>query len=116
MDGGEPGKSQSYQSFFMKFSPFSRQEQAQNLIDATTAAFKAGKIPQNPFAAGPPGMGKPGGVSIPPPGIPPPRPGMPMPNHQMPPMMMMRPPMMPMMGMQMAPPPGMRMMNPPPRN
>ncbi len=34
------------------------EEQAQQLIDATTAAFKAGKIAQNPFAAPPPGMGK----------------------------------------------------------
>lgn len=36
--------------------------QAQNLIDATTAAFKAGKIANNPFA----GPAK-GGVAIPPP-------------------------------------------------
>lgn len=41
------------------------EEQAQSLIDATTAAFKAGKIAQNPFA--PPGApGK--GMAIPPPG------------------------------------------------
>lgn len=38
------------------------EEQAQNLIDATTAAFKAGKIANNPFAQ----AGK-GGVAIPPP-------------------------------------------------
>lgn len=37
------------------------EEQAQHLIDATTAAFKAGKITNNPFA--PPGKG----VAIPPP-------------------------------------------------
>lgn len=43
------------------------EEQAQNLIDATTAAFKAGKIAQNPFAAPPPKIGV---------NIPPPRPGM----------------------------------------
>ncbi|CAH1099735.1 unnamed protein product [Psylliodes chrysocephalus] len=38
------------------------EEQAQHLIDATTAAFKAGKIANNPFAQ--PGKG---GVAIPPP-------------------------------------------------
>ena len=44
------------------------EEQAQSLIDATTAAFKAGKLP---------GSGMPGGVTIPPPmGMRPP-PGMP---------------------------------------
>lgn len=43
------------------------EEQAQHLIDATTAAFKAGKIAQNPFAAPPPKLGV---------NIPPPRPGM----------------------------------------
>lgn len=37
------------------------EEQAQHLIDATTAAFKAGKIATNPFAQ------KPGGAAIPPP-------------------------------------------------
>jgi U1 small nuclear ribonucleoprotein C len=31
------------------------EEQAQHLIDATTAAFKAGKIATNPFANPPPG-------------------------------------------------------------
>lgn len=89
------------------------EEQAQHLIDATTAAFKAGKIAQNPFAAPPPKVG----VAIPPPNQlgPPPRPGMmppgmpPMmmgPHGPMPPQMMgMRPP--PMMGHMMGPPPGM---------
>merc|ERR1712119_94936 len=52
------------------------EEQAQSLIDATTAAFKAGKLP----GGMPPGG--PGGVSIPPPmsmrpGMPGPPPGMP---------------------------------------
>ncbi|XP_059471188.1 U1 small nuclear ribonucleoprotein C [Neocloeon triangulifer] len=55
------------------------EEQAQHLIDATTAAFRAGKIPSNPFAAGK-------GAAIPPP------------NTQIPPPMGQRPPM---------PPPGM---------
>ncbi|CAG9806260.1 unnamed protein product [Chironomus riparius] len=32
------------------------EEQAQHLIDATTAAFKAGKIASNPFAQPPPAM------------------------------------------------------------
>lgn len=92
------------------------EEQAQHLIDATTAAFKAGKIAQNPFAAPPPKVG----VSIPPPNQlgPPPRsgmmpPGMPPmmmgPHGPMPPPMMgMRPPpMMGPMGQMMGPPPGM---------
>ena len=46
------------------------EEQAQSLIDATTAAFKAGKIQNNPFAAGKgPAAGgrEPGGAAIPPP-------------------------------------------------
>jgi len=51
------------------------EDQAQSLIDATTAAFKAGKIPQNPFGSGP--LLNKDGVAIPPPGIMPPRPGMP---------------------------------------
>lgn len=98
------------------------EEQAQSLIDATTAAFKAGKIASNPFT---PGQGRPpGGVAIPPPsvlggprmpGMPPPMPGhmggpMPLlgPPGPMPPNMMMpgmRPPMPPMGGpmMQMGP-------------
>lgn len=40
------------------------EEQAQSLIDATTAAFKAGKIASNPFA---PGQPRPQGAAIPPP-------------------------------------------------
>lgn len=92
------------------------EEQAQHLIDATTAAFKAGKIAQNPFAAPPPKVG----VAIPPPNQlgPPPRPGMMPPPGGMPPMVMgphgpmpagmmgMRPMMGPM-GQMMGPPPGM---------
>ncbi|XP_026477836.1 U1 small nuclear ribonucleoprotein C-like [Ctenocephalides felis] len=84
------------------------EEQAQHLIDATTAAYKAGKIAQNPFAA------KPGGVAIPPPNMGPPRPGMippGMPPHgpgPMPPMMMGMPPMM-----GMRPPMGMPPIGPP---
>ncbi|XP_031358052.1 U1 small nuclear ribonucleoprotein C-like isoform X4 [Photinus pyralis] len=90
------------------------EEQAQHLIDATTAAFKAGKIANNPFAT----AGK--GVAIPPPaaltmaqrppgpgapGMLPPVPPMMMgPHGPMPPMMGMRPPMMGMMPMaQIAP-------------
>ena len=69
------------------------EEQAQNLIDATTAAFKAGKLPGS---APPPGMAPHAGVAIPPPGMggPPPRPGMGPPPHGMgpPPGMMMGPP------------------------
>lgn len=94
------------------------EEQAQHLIDATTAAFKAGKIQQNPFAAPPPKVG----VAIPPPTNlgPPPRPGMMPPGMPpgAPPMMIGRPP--PMMGpiMGMRPPPIMgpmgQMMGPPP--
>lgn len=92
------------------------EEQAQSLIDATTAAFKAGKIPANPFAAG--GMRPPGGVAIPPPpsmqgprGGPPRMPGMP-PPHGMPPM---GGPPMPMMGQHCPMPPNMMMqgMRPP---
>ncbi|XP_030370910.1 U1 small nuclear ribonucleoprotein C [Scaptodrosophila lebanonensis] len=89
------------------------EEQAQHLIDATTAAFKAGKITNNPFASGPP-VNKPAGVSIPPPNLtsaPPPRPGMAIPPY-MPPMMNH-----PMMGPGMRPPPilnPMAMMGPPP--
>lgn len=89
------------------------EEQAQHLIDATTAAFKAGKIASNPFAQAPPKTG----VAIPPPNAPPPRPGQMMPG--MPPPMMGHIPMMgmrPMMGMPPPPMAGMRMMmmNPPP--
>jgi len=106
------------------------EEQAQHLIDATTAAFKAGKIAQNPFSAVPPPGGK-GGVTIPPPNLAGPPPRVPMPGMMpptglpptglppgmlgMPPPMGVRPPMgMPPMGMPplgirpgMGPPPGM---------
>ncbi|XP_058059255.1 U1 small nuclear ribonucleoprotein C [Anopheles bellator] len=97
------------------------EEQAQHLIDATTAAYKAGKIAQNPFTTGPP---KPN-INIPPPTMNmPPRPGiipgMPTgappllmgPNGPLPPPMMgMRPPpmMVPTMGM---PPMGLGMRPP----
>ncbi|XP_052889479.1 U1 small nuclear ribonucleoprotein C [Anopheles moucheti] len=97
------------------------EEQAQHLIDATTAAYKAGKIASNPFTTGPP---KPN-ISIPPPTMNmPPRPGiipgMPAgappllmgPNGPLPPPMMgMRPPpmMVPTMGM---PPMGLGMRPP----
>ena len=78
------------------------EEQAQNLIDATTAAFKAGKLPGN---AGPPGH--PGGVAIPPPGMMGGPPGM----RPPPPGMMGGPPPPGMMGGPprpgMGPPPGM---------
>lgn len=98
------------------------EEQAQHLIDATTAAFKAGKIAQNPFGSkgaaipppwdpsvmGPGGPRPPGQQPGGPPGmLPPPNmgPGGPMPpmmmgpHGPMPPMMGMRPPMMgPLMG------------------
>jgi len=99
------------------------EEQAQSLIDATTAAFKAGKLPG--------GMPGPGGVSIPPPmnmrpgmpgpppgmgppGMPPgmgPPPGIP-PHHMMgPPRPGMGPPMgPPMMRPGMGPPMGPPMM------
>lgn len=104
------------------------EEQAQHLIDATTAAFKAGKITQNPFgstkgAAIPPpwdpavigqgGARPPVPTSGAPPGmLPPPGmgPGGPMappmmmgPHGPMPPMMGMRPPMMGPMGPMMGP-------------
>lgn len=94
------------------------EDQAQQLIDATTAAFKAGKIATNPFsgnngAAIPPPVnygprpGPPGPVPQGPPMMPPPM--MMGPHGPMPPMMGMPPPMMgpmvgPMMG-QMRPPP-----------
>lgn len=95
--------------------------QAQHLIDATTAAYKAGKIQQNPFTAGPP---KPPNVAIPPPaiGIPTRPPMMHPPGMQQqpplimgsngaPPMMGMRPPMM-MMPLGYRPP---MMSGPPPQ-
>ncbi|XP_051156534.1 U1 small nuclear ribonucleoprotein C-like [Leptopilina boulardi] len=90
------------------------EEQAQQLIDATTAAFKAGKIASNPFATNkgvaippPPNLvPRPGPGVVPqqgPPMMPPPgihhhhHPGPPMMMGPMPPMMG-RPPMMPPMG------------------
>ncbi|CAH0549550.1 unnamed protein product [Brassicogethes aeneus] len=89
------------------------EEQAQHLIDATTAAFKAGRIANNPFAQ--PGKGvaipppaqlaamgqRPGGPGMMPPNMGPgPMPPMMMgPHGPMPPMMGMRPPMMGMMPM-----------------
>ncbi|XP_055708264.1 U1 small nuclear ribonucleoprotein C [Phlebotomus papatasi] len=83
------------------------EEQAQSLIDATTAAFKAGKIVQNPFAQPPPK-----GVAIPPPNTlaPPPRQGMMtgipgMPQMMMNPHMMMPPSMGMNPGMMAGPPP-----------
>uniref|UniRef100_A0A8C8YPC7 U1 small nuclear ribonucleoprotein C n=1 Tax=Prolemur simus TaxID=1328070 RepID=A0A8C8YPC7_PROSS len=49
------------------------EEQAQSLIDKTTAAFQQGKIPRTPFSAPPPA----GAMIPPPPSLPgPPRPGM----------------------------------------
>lgn len=94
------------------------EEQAQHLIDATTAAFKAGKIANNPFAQ--PGKG----VAIPPPPQltmgqrPPGGPGMMPgpggmgPGGPMPPMMMgPHGPMPPMMGVR-APMMGMMPMGP----
>lgn len=88
------------------------EEQAQHLIDATTAAFKAGKIAQNPFSAPPPNM-----TAVPPPNsFGPPRmlpPGMPpgMLPGMMPPGMRPMPPQMQMMGirppMMTGPPPQM---------
>ncbi|GAB6029018.1 hypothetical protein CHUAL_004806 [Chamberlinius hualienensis] len=107
------------------------EEQAQNLIDATTAAFKAGKIASNPFAPPP----RPGAAIPPPPALqgprgplPPRMPGMPPgpipgplppmgapmpimgPHGPIPPTMMMpgmRPPMGPPVGAPMMPPMGM---------
>ncbi|NP_001158541.1 U1 small nuclear ribonucleoprotein C [Oncorhynchus mykiss] len=74
------------------------EEQAQSLIDKTTAAFQQGKMPPTPFPGAPP----PGGAMIPPPNLHgPPRPGM-LPTPQM-----GGPPMMPMMGGMGPPPPGM---------
>ncbi|KAI9580124.1 U1 small nuclear ribonucleoprotein C [Glossina fuscipes] len=96
------------------------EEQAQHLIDATTAAFKAGKITQNPFTSGvppKPGVAIPPNMAAPPrPGIIPPPglsgapgmpPGMMMPGAMPPPMMSMRPPppIMGPMGPMMGPPP-----------
>lgn len=97
------------------------EEQAQHLIDATTAAFKAGKIAQNPFAAPPPGgPGKPG-VAIPPPNSMSQRPGMAgiqMPPGMPPGMMGMPPPAFGMNPQMMRPTMmmGMRMNGPPPNH
>ena len=55
------------------------EEQAQNLIDATTAAFKSGKLTSHPTL----------GTTVPPPNMPPPFSG-----HMMPPMGMRPPPHM----------------------
>ncbi|CAB1336434.1 unnamed protein product [Coregonus sp. 'balchen'] len=68
------------------------EEQAQSLIDKTTAAFQQGKMPPTPFPGAPP----PGGAMIPPPNLSmrPPMGGrmQMMPGHHM-----MRPPGHPMM-------------------
>uniref|UniRef100_A0A2K5C8G9 U1 small nuclear ribonucleoprotein C n=1 Tax=Aotus nancymaae TaxID=37293 RepID=A0A2K5C8G9_AOTNA len=81
------------------------EEQAQSLIDKSTAAFQQGKTPPTPFSAPPPT----GAMIPPPPSLPgPPRPGM------MPAPHIGGPPMMPMMGrpprgmMPVGPAPGMR--------
>lgn len=98
------------------------EEQAQNLIDATTAAYKAGKIVMKGVCIPPPNMGPTAPqMNMPPGSIMPPG-QMPMgapPMMTMPPMM--RPPMgqMPMGAPPMMPPmpPNMRppmMVNPPP--
>lgn len=98
------------------------EEQAQNLIDATTAAYKAGKIGMKGVCIPPPNMPTAQQMSMPPGSIMPPG-QMPMgapPMMSMPPMM--RPPMgqMPPMGappMMPPMPPNMRppmMVNPPP--
>ncbi|XP_033214244.1 U1 small nuclear ribonucleoprotein C-like [Belonocnema kinseyi] len=79
------------------------EDQAQQLIDATTAAFKAGKIHTNPFSGS-------NGAAIPPPVNYGPRPPGGPPGPMMPPMMMgPHGPMPPMMGM---PPPMMGPMGP----
>jgi len=99
------------------------EEQAQNLIDATTAAYKAGKIGMKGVCIPPPNMGPSAQQMAMPPGSMAMQPGqMPMgapPMMSMPPMM--RPPMgqMPMGAPPMMPPmpPNMRppmMVNPPP--
>ncbi|XP_022162315.1 U1 small nuclear ribonucleoprotein C-like [Myzus persicae] len=88
------------------------EEQAQNLIDATTAAFRAGKIGMKGVCIPPPNMGQSGPqMSI--------APGSIMPPGQMPmaapPMMSMTPMMRPPMGqMPMGAPP--QMMPPMPQN
>merc|ERR1712025_1122846 len=89
------------------------EEQAQSLIDATTAAFKAGKLPGGMPPGGPGGVAIPPPIGMrPPPGMIPP-PGMPgMPPHMMGPP---RPGMMPMRPGHpgMVPPPGAGMPGPP---
>lgn len=76
------------------------EEQAQHLIDATTAAFKAGKMVQNPFSGPPPNM-----TTVPPPNsFGPPRM---LPPPGMPPGMIPPPGMMPPPGIRTMPPPGM---------
>ncbi|KAL1788864.1 U1 small nuclear ribonucleoprotein C [Sigmodon hispidus] len=78
------------------------EEQAQSLIDKTTAEFQQGKLPPTPFSAPPPA----GAMIPPPPSLSgPPRPGM------MPAPHMGGPPMMPMMD---PPPPGMMSVRPAP--
>ncbi|XP_069884958.1 U1 small nuclear ribonucleoprotein C [Dipodomys merriami] len=78
------------------------EEEAQSLIDNTTAAFQQGKMPPTPFSAPPPA----GAMIPPPPSLPgPTRPGM----MAAPPMG--GPPMMSMMG---PPPPGMMPVGPAP--
>uniref|UniRef100_A0A2K6LMY2 U1 small nuclear ribonucleoprotein C n=1 Tax=Rhinopithecus bieti TaxID=61621 RepID=A0A2K6LMY2_RHIBE len=78
------------------------EEQAQSLIDKTSAAFQQGKIPPAPSSAPPPA----GTMIPPPPSLPgPPHPGMMPASH------MRGPPMMPMMG---PPPPGMTPVGPAP--
>lgn len=47
------------------------EQEAQTLIDATTAAFKAGKIASNPFAQPPPGAQVPPGMPAGPNAMPP---------------------------------------------
>jgi len=103
------------------------EEQAQSLIDATTAAFKAGKLGPGgppghhgamippPMGMGGPRMGMPGMMG-PPPGMRPPMGMRPPPMHGgMAPMGMVPPPGMMRAGMPpgMGPPPGMG--GPPPR-
>jgi U1 small nuclear ribonucleoprotein C len=46
------------------------ENEAQTLIDATTAAYKAGKIASNPFAQPPPGAAGPPPMMAPRPGMP----------------------------------------------
>ncbi|ESO03546.1 hypothetical protein HELRODRAFT_111980 [Helobdella robusta] len=77
------------------------EEQVQKLVDDTTAAFKAGKIPSNPYLNGPAGLG----AMIPPPMALAPRPLGP-PGA---PPMFMPPPMRPPMG---SLPPGLGVMPP----